>query len=147
MLVEESVKIRRESLARRCVQPLGGGEEICDVVVERRNREPAELLRQPEAQGCGDRGKDHDEANNGGDAASLVRQSLAGSNQKIKPNCGSRLDTSNPPIRAPWGTTFPAERKKNIRSSESRFESSPVKSLTARVHQKSPWITQMNEIK
>jgi len=91
VLMKESVNIRRDPMARRCVQPLGGGEEIGDVVVERRNGEPAELLRQPKTQGCGDRGKDQGEANNGNDPASLMRQSLAGSNQKIKPRRGKRI--------------------------------------------------------
>jgi hypothetical protein len=86
VLVKEAVKIRRQSLARRCVQPLRRGEEIRDVVVSWRNGEATELLCQPEAQGCGDRGKDHHEADNRGDTASLVGHSLAGSNQKTKPN-------------------------------------------------------------
>ena len=45
VLLDEFVKISRDPLTGRCVQPPSGGQEICDVVVLRRNGEPAGLLR------------------------------------------------------------------------------------------------------
>jgi hypothetical protein len=91
MLMKEPAKIRRNAVDLHRVQPSRRLHEIGDVVIERRNRETAELFRQSQAEECGDRGKSQGEANNGGDPASLMRQFSAGSNQKIKPRRGKRI--------------------------------------------------------
>src|SRR5581483_12331301 len=87
VLLEKPIEIRRDPVGGRCVQPLNGGQEIYDVVVERRNGEPAELLRQPETQRSGDRGEDDRENTNDSHTADLVGQSFAGDSQTLKPDC------------------------------------------------------------
>ena len=68
---------------RRAVASLTGSIPV-DLNSRGEGGEPAELLCQLETKGGGDRGQDDGNANNDGDTAGLVRQSLAESNQSIK---------------------------------------------------------------
>jgi hypothetical protein len=91
MLLKESVKIRRDPMARRRVQPSRRVDEIDDVVVKWRNGKPAELLRQPQAQECRDRGKGAGEGHNCGDTAHWARQFFVEDNQRSNPFCGNAM--------------------------------------------------------